>query len=189
MIATRKRRRNIIWFNPPYSINVKTNISKRFLQLVDKYFPKKHKLNKIFNRNNVKVSYSCLPNIASEITSHNKSIIRKEEIPNSPTCNCRAKNSCPLAGNCLQKNVIYKCSVKSDNTTVDADYIGLTENTFKDRLYKHRNSFKYESKANSTKLSKYVWDMKKSEKEITSMNWSIVDRAVPYKNGTKKCNL
>ena len=31
--------------------------------------------------------------------------------------------------------------------------------------------------------------MKKSEKEITSMNWSIVDRAVPYKNGTKKCNL
>ena len=27
--------------------------------------------------------------------------------------------------------------------------------------------------------------MKKSEKQITSMNLSIVDRAVPYKNGTK----
>ena len=31
-----KRKRNIIWFNPPYSKNVKTNIGKSFLQLLSK---------------------------------------------------------------------------------------------------------------------------------------------------------
>jgi len=92
-------------------------------------------------------------------------------------------------GNCLVKNVIYKCNVLSDHQIAEASYIGLTENSFKDRLYKHRNSFKYESKANSTELSKHVWDVKNSGKEIDSMNWSIVDRALPYLNGSKKCNL
>ena len=29
-----KRRRKIIWFNPPYSMNVKTNIGKVFLNLI-----------------------------------------------------------------------------------------------------------------------------------------------------------
>jgi len=34
--SIRNRSRNIIWFNPPYSINVKTNIAKSFLNT----FPK-----------------------------------------------------------------------------------------------------------------------------------------------------
>ena len=57
-----KRKRKIIWFNPPFSMNVKTNIAKNFLQLIDKHFPPEHKLHKIFNRNSVKVSYivACL---------------------------------------------------------------------------------------------------------------------------------
>ena len=33
----------------------------------------------------------------------------------------------------------------------------LTENTFKDRFYKRKNSFKYESKYNATELSSFVW--------------------------------
>ena len=32
-----------------------------------RHFPKKHKLHQIFNRNNVKVSYSCLPNVSNII--------------------------------------------------------------------------------------------------------------------------
>ena len=34
------RQRNIIWFNPPYSMNVQTNIGREFLNLVSKHFPK-----------------------------------------------------------------------------------------------------------------------------------------------------
>ena len=37
----RKRSRKIIWFNPPYSKNVKTNIGKTFLMLINKHVGKK----------------------------------------------------------------------------------------------------------------------------------------------------
>ena len=36
------RNRKVIWFNPPYSLNVKTNIGKVFLKLVRKHFPPGH---------------------------------------------------------------------------------------------------------------------------------------------------
>ena len=45
------RQRKIIWFNPPYNVNVETNIGKTFLKLIGKHFPKTNKFHKIFNRN------------------------------------------------------------------------------------------------------------------------------------------
>ena len=51
----RKRKQNIIWFNPPYSKNVKTNVGKTFLELLSKRFSKDHQMYKIFNKNTVKV--------------------------------------------------------------------------------------------------------------------------------------
>ena len=45
----RTRERNIIWYNPPFSENVKTNIAKQFLHLLDKHFGRNHKYHKIFN--------------------------------------------------------------------------------------------------------------------------------------------
>ena len=62
----KNRSRNIIWFNPPFSQNVQTNIAKSFIRLIDKHFPKSHKLHKIY-RNNLKVSYSCTTNTANII--------------------------------------------------------------------------------------------------------------------------
>ena len=46
----RSRKRNIIWFNPPFSKNVKTNVGKIFLGLIKKHFPKDHRYHKIFNK-------------------------------------------------------------------------------------------------------------------------------------------
>ena len=94
--VSNQRNINITWFNPPFSINVTTNIAKKFLLLIDKHFPKKHKFHKLFNRNNVKVSYSCLPNMSSMISSHNKNILTKKEINNTRACNCRRRSECPL---------------------------------------------------------------------------------------------
>ena len=182
----RNRSRNIIWYNPPFSQNVKSNIAKTFLQLVDKHFPKNHKLSKIFNRNNVKISYSCLPNISTIIKSHNRNLLynnRTEE----PDCNCREKQSCPLNGNCLTRSLIYSAKIGSGEN--ESTYIGLTENSFKDRLYKHRNSFKYRNKVNSTELSKYHWEMKDRGISDLAIEWSIKDHAIPYQNGAKRCDL
>ena len=36
---SRRRRRNIIWFNPPFSKTVRTIVAQTFLQLIDKHFP------------------------------------------------------------------------------------------------------------------------------------------------------
>ena len=60
---------SIYWF----SKNVNTNTGQTFLVLVDKHFPKGHKLRKIFNRNTIKISYSCINNTKQIIDNHNKS--------------------------------------------------------------------------------------------------------------------
>ena len=59
--ARRNRNRKVIWFNPPCSLNVKTNIGEVFLKLVRKHFPRLHKFNKIFKLNTIKISYSSVP--------------------------------------------------------------------------------------------------------------------------------
>ena len=42
----RNRTRKVTWFNPPFSLNVKSNIGKIFLQILKECFPKNHILSK-----------------------------------------------------------------------------------------------------------------------------------------------
>ena len=140
------------------------NNRKTFLKLIDKHFPKTNQFHKIFNRQNVKGSYSCLPNLSSTIKSHNNRILSKEKNQDPPKCSCQQKDTCPLEGNCLDKELMYQCTLKENTTSDKVNYNGLTENTFKDWFYKHRNSFQYENKANSTELSKHFWEMKRHRK-------------------------
>ena len=72
-IEKEKRKRKIIWFNLPFSMKVKTNVGKTFL--LQHHFPKRHPMQKIFNRNTVKISYCCMRNRESVISSHNKEIL------------------------------------------------------------------------------------------------------------------
>ena len=82
--------------------------------LIDKHFPKDHKLRKIFNRNTIKISYSCMNNTKKIIDNLNKRILTTTKqtndtaattINNTKTCNCRQKNACPLDRNCLRSNL------------------------------------------------------------------------------------
>ena len=70
----RNRSRNIIWFNPPFSRNVTTNVAKRFLNLINIHFPKSNKYHSIFCRDIIKVSYCRTENLSSIIKTHNKKI-------------------------------------------------------------------------------------------------------------------
>ena len=72
----KQRCRHIVWFNPPYSKNVATNIGKEFFQLIDSCFPPGHILHQVINRNTVKLSYSCLPSVGSIISSKNKQLLK-----------------------------------------------------------------------------------------------------------------
>ena len=57
---TRKRTRKIIWFNTPFSLKVKTNVAKMFLQLIDTHFPPANKFHQIFNRSTVKINQAAI---------------------------------------------------------------------------------------------------------------------------------
>ena len=71
-------KRNIMYFNTPFNIYCSTNVGKLFRDLVDKHFGRGNYLSKIFNKNTLKISYSCLPNIKSKINFHNKCLWAKE---------------------------------------------------------------------------------------------------------------
>lgn len=182
----RNRQRKIIWFNPPFSKNVTTNVAGTFLKLIDKHFPPTNKLNKIFNRNTVKVSYSCTGNMSQKIKNHNINITSKRSNV-SKDCNCRDKGNCPVDGKCRIENVIYKCIVTCDEKPRKV-YIGLAMGEWKIRHRNHKKSFNHKKYANETSLSSYVWELKNNG--ITpSLTWSIEKSIQPYSNITKRCSL
>ena len=82
----RNHKRNIIWFNHPFSKNVSTKIGKYFLNLLDKHFPQNHRLHRIFN--SVKVSNSCTKSMKTIITNRNKNILGKKPSITKSNCNC-----------------------------------------------------------------------------------------------------
>ena len=120
----RKRSRNILWFNPPIISNMKTNNCKIFLQLLDKHFPKHHKYHKLFNRNNVKISYSSMQNMAGIIQNHNTNLLKDPVASPEKTRSCRQKSTCPLAEKCLSECLVYHAQVyRSDINQTKSYYI------------------------------------------------------------------
>ena len=126
-------RRNTIWYNPPYKKNVRTIVGKLFLNLIEKHFPVNNKHHKIFNKNNVKVSYGCCQNMESIVKQHNSKILNESNTVNEQghTCNCRVRDQCPLDNNCLSSGVVCTAKVSTDDDPLGESYIGLTEGPFK----------------------------------------------------------
>ena len=186
----RNHRRKIIWFNPPFSKNVRSNIARDFLRLIDKHFPKTNNPHTIFNRNTVKVSYSCTGNVRSSISRHNKHILNIKETPQNEhePCNCRIPEDRPLQQNCLIKSVVYKAEIRSKDDGETREYIGMTANAFKSRFYNHKKSFNDARYENETELSKYVWKLKRNERDF-DIKWSILKRVPAYTAGGKNCHL
>lgn len=148
---------------------------------------KKLSLRKIFNRNTIKLSYSCTPNMKQIIDGHNKATIRNaktsEDSRPQRLCNCRNENECPLGG---QSEVVYQATVDTREET--ETYVGLTATDFKTRWRNHRMSFNHKRQRNDTELSKYLWELK--EKRVDYLiSWKIIARARSYSNATKRCNL
>jgi hypothetical protein len=182
------RKRNIIWFNPPFSKNVSTNIGKYFLNLLEKHFPKNHKFRKLFNRNNVKLSYICMPSVKSSINSHNKNILQENNIQNK-TCNCIKKESHPLGNQCLATNIVYEGTITSiEPNTIPKTYIGLSEGTFKKRYANHKKSFNHLRYENDTELSKEYWKLKTKNAE-PKITWKIKKKCGTFNPTSGKCSL
>ena len=174
-----------IYFNPPYSAAVRSNIGRDFFNLLTKCFPKGHPLRKIFNRNTIKIGYSCTKNIEAIISSKNKKLLAAQQ-PDERQCSCTKNNPCPLGGQCLKKNIIYKATVTLEDQS-KSTYTGLCSTEFKKRLAVHKDSFKNEDR-NQTSLSNFIWDLKRKNKKF-EVNWEILDRGEPFSPITNKCAL
>ena len=186
----RKRQRKVIWFNPPFSVHVKTRIGHIFFNILDKNFPRNHKFHRLFNRSNVKLSYSCMPNMGRIIKSHNEKVLQhqnQEETPDNRSCNCMRPSECPLNGNCLVENIIYKATISSPGIA-NKHYFGACATTFKLRYTDHKSSIKNERYKNKSQLSNYVWYLKSKKKQF-NIQWSIFRKAKPCNNGSNYCDL
>ena len=184
----KNRQRKIIWFNPPYSRNVQTNVGKAFLGLITRHFPASHKYHKIFNKNTVKVSYSCMDNMERIIKKHNQKILNANQATTTHGCNCRKKATCPLENHCLTPSIVYNAKVTTTEDPIGKNYIGLTEGPFKQRYTQHTLSFRNRHYANSTELSKFIWLLKDNNTDF-KIKWSILTSAAAYCNKSKRCNL
>ena len=186
----RNRTRKIVWFNPPYSKSVATNIGKEFLNLLRVHFLTQHPFHRLFNRNTVKLSYSCMMNMNSIIKAYNTKVLIKKNDTNQTeqgkSCICRDKQSFPVDNKCLTSNVVYKATANYEGT--EQSYVIITECSFKTRYTQHKSSFKQIKHKNQTELANLIWFL--NDKNVSyKLSWKIIDRTQPYKPGKITCNL
>ena len=74
-------------------------------------FPRHHKYHKFFNRNNIKISYSCMSNMASVIRNHNTSLLKDPTPTNIKECSCCQKTECSLDKKCLSGYLVFNALV------------------------------------------------------------------------------
>ena len=130
-----------------------------------------------------------MPSMAAHIKAHNRKVFQEINPTDAPdhTCNCKNDDICPLAGDCLQKAVVYQSDVTPDSEESQY-YIGVTEPTFKTRWHDHNSSFRNEKYRHKSKLSTFVWKLKEQGKNY-NLKWSILKKSTPYRVGSKRCNL
>ena len=76
-----------------------------------------HQLSNKYNekdigRNNMKISYSCMPKMKSRINIHNK-MTKAKPSAQARISNCIKRPKCPLKNQCLSNNVLYKANLTS----------------------------------------------------------------------------
>ena len=186
--SKRTRTRNKTYFNPPFSLNVSTNIGKKFFNALDSSFPIGHPLHKLLNRHTVKISYRTMPNMGQNIARHN-SKIQSQDKPREITsgCNCQKSKICPIPGKCQSTGVIYGATVRETISGKTETYTGLSEPPFKSRYGGHLTTFKNEN-ANHTTLSKHIWVLKNQKIEHT-VDWRIIARSKAYNPTNDQCRL
>ena len=185
----RQRRRKVIWFNPPYNNRVSTNIGKAFFHLLRKHFPPSNRLHQICNKNVVKLSYSCIPNMADILSAHNKKLLKSHNGKSEfKPCNCRYKPSCSLNGNCRDKAIVYQATVQAKDQSKNYSISDCAKLNLKQDSINHNHSFNSDSKRNATELSKFIWSCKDSGIN-PAISWIIVCHATPYQHGGKVCKL
>ena len=149
--------------------------------MIKKHFPKANKLHKIFNKNNVKISYSCMNYISWIVSGHNKNLLNPNV--NQYGCNCWIREDYLLQNQWLTPNIIYRDDVHCEANKDHKFYFGVAQTPFKERFRNHNRDFNHEQYIKSTELSKYIWSLKDAGTPYT-INWLIIAKV----KGSTKVN-
>ena len=82
--------RVFIWLKQPFKKFALMTISKTLLQLLRMYFPRAHKLQKIFDQN-TEVNYSCMKNLSNLIKGYKRKLILRPR-----PVNCNMEDKCQI---------------------------------------------------------------------------------------------
>ena len=182
----KQRGRQVIWYNPPYCRSVKTRLGAAFLDIVTNSFPKSHPLNKILNRNTIKLSPSCMSNMKSIFSSQNKSKLSEPtDAAHDHSCNCN-QVPCPLQDKCNAKDIVYKATIS--NTKAEHIYLGSTSNRFIRRYHVHKGSLSNRYSKNHTALSNKVWQLR-DDGEDPKISFEIFKQSRSASTCENRCNL
>ena len=111
-------------------------------------------MHKIFNHNTAKISYCCIRNMETVISSHKKEILyRSKEYFGSI---CRIPNECPLDNKCYTPHIVYqaKVSIKPKmNVKNILVLLKLHSKKYSGTILETSNIKKYHK---CTELSKYI---------------------------------
>ena len=121
------------------------------MSLIDKHFPPHQNLHKLFNRNTVKISYGCLPNIKSTIKAHNRKILYPSPTIGRRTCNRINIPQCALQQKCLSNNQANIIPLGENSKT--KVYYGICKTTFKLRYANHKKSLNHRICKSDTEIS------------------------------------
>lgn len=111
-----------IFFDITFNWKSSKNVAKIFFHLLDKHFPKSGKPYKVFNRDAVKVSDTCMENVSQIIERRDKRVSKTKQRIHSTMSLQRQLNT-----NCRVENVGYKCYVSATGKSKVHVYIGVAK--------------------------------------------------------------
>ena len=138
---------------------------------MEKHIPANHVLRPIINRNCVKLSYSCLPNISKIISTHNNKVLKNENTVPEP-CPCYPPDTCPVEGKCGTSGIIYQAKVTTQNWQ-SFKYVGLSENKFIARYRQHLSNFTNLNQKSQTSLTTKIRNLNRKNVNF-ELEWRIL---------------
>ena len=123
--------------------------------------------------------------MARVIRNHNTNLLKDPTPTDIKECSCCRKPECPLDKKCLSGCLVQNASVDRLDTNETKYYYGTCEKNFKERYNNHTAFFRNKSKELSTKISKYIWELKDNDIQH-NLKWCIASRARPYVCGSRK---
>ena len=129
-----------------------------------------------------------MPNMKKALNQHNSKILKEENQPNGMAgCTSVCDDQCPIPGNCLVTNVVYRATVTRTDTNTTETYTGATYRKFRLRYNEHMNDMRNPQRDGTT-LSAHIWSLKGSGVPY-NIKWEIVGRAQPFNPATGQCRL